>query len=130
MNTKAFFPCGRVKLNFKDRYGKLNIFSKNSSRYQVFFTKFSKIVTGVKKNHYPPRWIGMTHIQFPTLFPRSIIIFQGVLRKSNFLIKFLCLEKFVNLMKDTKAFFLCGGGSNLIWGTDSENQIFFSKNSS
>ena len=28
-----------------------------------------------KKNHYPPRWICMTHIWFPTVFPRGIIIF-------------------------------------------------------
>ena len=27
-----------------------------------------------------------------------------------------------------KAFFTCGGGSNLILGTDSENQIFFLRN--
>ena len=49
--------------------------------------------------------------------------------------KFLHLEKFVDLMKDLKyehqsKAFTCGGGSNLILGTGSENQIFFSKNSS
>ena len=37
-----------------------------------------------KINHYPPRWIRMTHIWFPTEFPRGTIIFQGVLTKSNF----------------------------------------------
>ena len=37
-----------------------------------------------KKNHYPRRWICMTHIKFPTLFPRGILIFQGVLAKFNF----------------------------------------------
>ena len=35
----------------------------------------------------------MTHIWFPTLFPRGIIIFQGVLTKFNFLTKFRHLEK-------------------------------------
>ena len=35
----------------------------------------------------------MTHIWFPTLFPRGIIIFQGVLTKFNFLMKFQHLEK-------------------------------------
>ena len=44
----------------------------------------------------------MTHIWSPTLFPRGIIIFQGVLTKLNFLRKFPVPEKFVNLMKDLK----------------------------
>ena len=35
----------------------------------------------------------MTHIWFPTLFLRGIIIFQGVLKKFNFLTKFPHLEK-------------------------------------
>ena len=40
---------------------------------------------GVKKqNHYPHRWICMTHIKAPTLFPGGIFIFQGVLTKFNF----------------------------------------------
>ena len=41
----------------------------------------------------------MTHIWTPTLFPRGIIIFQGVPTKFNFLMKFPHLEKFANLMK-------------------------------
>ena len=52
-----------------------------------------KLSLGVKKNHYPPRWICMTHIWFPTEFPRGIIIFQGVLTKFNFSMKFPHLEK-------------------------------------
>ena len=48
-HQSIFSLWGRVKLNFRVRYGKLNIFSKNSSHYQVFFTKFSKIVTCIKK---------------------------------------------------------------------------------
>ena len=43
--------------------------------------------------------------------------------------KFPHLSKCIDLMKDqnmnTKAFFPCGEGSNLILGTGSENQIFF-----
>ena len=35
----------------------------------------------------------MTHIWSPTLFPRGIITFQGVLTKSKFLTKFPHLEK-------------------------------------
>ena len=37
----------------------------------------------------------------PTLFPRGILNFQGVLRKFNFLTKFPNLESF-DLMKDLK----------------------------
>ena len=70
----------------------------------------------------------MTHIKAPTLFPRGILIFQGVLTKFHILMKFPHLKKIVNLMKDlnqsTKAFFPCGGGSNLILGTGTENHIF------
>ena len=55
-----------------------------------------------KKNHYPPRWISITLIWSPTLFPRGIIIFQGVLTKFNFSMKFPHLEKFANLIKDLK----------------------------
>ena len=44
----------------------------------------------------------MTHIKAPTLFPMGIIIFQGVLTKFNFLMKFPHLKKIVNLMKDLK----------------------------
>ena len=53
-----------------------------------------------KKNHYPPRWISITLLWSPILFPRGIIIFQGVLTKFNFLIKFPHLEKFAYLIKD------------------------------
>ena len=44
----------------------------------------------------------MTHIWSPTLFPRGIIIFKGVLTKFNFSTKFLHLEKFADLIKDLK----------------------------
>ena len=80
-----FLLWDRVKLNFRDRYGKPNIYSKNSSCYQVFSSNSQKLSLWCKKkNHYPCRWICMTHIKAPTLFPREIIIFQGVLTKFNF----------------------------------------------
>ena len=44
----------------------------------------------------------MTHIWSPTLFPREILIFQGVLTKFNFLMKFPHLKKIVDLMKYLK----------------------------
>ena len=60
----------------------------------------------------------------------EIIIFEGVLTKLTFLMKFPHLSKFIDLIKDlknmnTKVFFPCVGGSNLILGTGTENQIFF-----
>ena len=44
-----------------------------------------KLSLWCKKNHYPPRCIYITHIWFPTEFPRGIVIFQGVLTKFSFL---------------------------------------------
>ena len=70
----------------------------------------------------------MTHIKAPTLFPRGILIFQGVLTKFHILTKFPYLEKIVSLMKDLKyehqSIFPCGGGSNLILGIGTEKNIF------
>ena len=80
-----FLLWGRVKLNFRDMYGKPNIYSKNSSCYQVFSSNSQKLSLWCKKkNHYPCRWICMTHIKSPIIFPRGITIFQGVLTKFNF----------------------------------------------
>ena len=88
---QSTFPLwGRVKLNFRDRYRKLNVFSKNSSRYQLFSLFWCK------KNHYLPIWICMTHIWSPTLLPRAIIIFQAVQTKFHFLTEFPHLEEFVD----------------------------------
>ena len=42
------------------------------------------------------------HIKVPTLFPRGIIIFQGVLTKFNIVMKFPIPEKNASLMKDLK----------------------------
>ena len=47
----------------------------------------------VKINHYPPRCICIAHTWSPTWFHGGIIIFQGVLTKFNFLMKFPHLEK-------------------------------------
>ena len=130
MSTKAFFPCG----------GGSNLILGTGTENQIFILRtpaaikfFHQILKnchfGVKKkNHYPLRWICIGHIWYPTLFPRGIIIFQAVLTKFNFSTKFPHLEKSVDLMKDLKyehqSIFPCGGGSNLILGTDKENQIF------
>ena len=44
-----FLLWGRVKLNFRDRYGKPNIYSKNSSCYQVFPSNSQKLSLWCKK---------------------------------------------------------------------------------
>ena len=44
----------------------------------------------------------MSHAKAPILFPRGIIIFQGVLTKFNFSTKFPHLEIIIDLMKDLK----------------------------
>ena len=92
-HQRSFPLWGRVKLNLWNRYKKPTIYSKNSSRYHVFSSNIPKLSHWCKKNHYPPRWICMTHIWFPTVFPRGIIIFKGVLTKFNFLMKFPHLGK-------------------------------------
>ena len=51
---QSTFPLwGMVKLNFRDRYRKLNIFSKNSSCYEVFHQIPKNCNFGVKKKSLP-----------------------------------------------------------------------------
>ena len=94
MTTKAFFPCG----------GGSNLILGTGMENQIFVLRapaaikfFHQILKnchfGVKKNHSSPIWIFMTHIWSPTLFPRGIITYQGVLTKFNFSMKFQHLEK-------------------------------------
>ena len=84
---------GRVKLNFRDRYGKPNIYFNNSAAINYFHQILKNCHFGVKKNHSSLIWICMTHIWSPTLFSRGIITFQRVLTKFNFLMKFPYLGK-------------------------------------
>ena len=85
MNTKAFFLCWEGS-NLILGTGKENqIFILGTPATVKLFIKFSKNdILVLKKYHYPPRWICMTHIWSPTLFPRGFLIFQGVLTKFNF----------------------------------------------
>ena len=130
MNTKAFYTCG----------GGSNLILGTGTEKQIFFLRtpaaikfFHQILKtchfGVKINHYSPRWIYVTHIWVPTLFPRGIIIFQGVLTKLNFSMKFPHLENFADLIKDLKyehqSILPLWWRSNLILGTGTEKQIFF-----
>ena len=129
MSTKELFLCG----------GGSNLILGTGTEDQIFLLKtpaankffhqiFHNCHFGVKRNHYSLRWICITHIWFPRVFHKGIIIFQGGLTKLNFLTKFRHLEKIVNLMKDLKyehqSTFPCGGGPNLILGICTENKIF------
>ena len=126
---------GRVKLNFRDRYGKPNVVFNNSSCYQFFLSNSQKLSLWCKKkNHFSPIWICMTHIWSPTLFPRGIMTFQGVLTKFNFLMKFPYLEKIVDFMKYLKykhqRIFPMWGRVKLNFRDRYEKPNIYSKNSS
>ena len=94
MSTKAFCPCGGVS-NLSLGTGTENqiLFLITPAAINLFHQILKNCHFGVKKNHSSPIWICMTHIWSPTLFPRGIITFQGVLTKFNFSMKFLYLEK-------------------------------------
>ena len=67
---QSTFPLwGRVKLNFRDRYRKLNVFSKNSSRYQHFLWNSQKLSLWCKKKKSLP-----THVDLhdPYMVPYTI----------------------------------------------------------
>ena len=76
---QSTFPlCGRVKLNFRDRYRKLNVFSKNSSHYQLFSSNSQKLSLWCKKKSLPthmdlydPYMVPYTVLQGYYNFPRS-----------------------------------------------------------
>ena len=133
---QSIFPLwGRVKLNFRDRYRKPNIYFNKSSCYQFFSSKSQKLSLWCKKkNHSSPIWICMTHIWSPTLFPRGIMTFQGVLTKFNILMKFPYLEKIVNFMKYLKykhqSIFPMWGRVELNFRDRYEKPNIYSKNSS
>ena len=49
---QSIFPLwGRLKLNFRDRYGKPNIYSKNSNHYQFFSFNSQKMTLWCKKKN-------------------------------------------------------------------------------
>ena len=117
MNTKAIFHCGEGS-NLILGIGRENkiFFLRTPATVNFFHQIVRKMILWCKNNHYPPKWICITHIWSPTLFPRAILIFQGVLTKFNFLMKFPHLKKYyIDLVKDPKyehqsTFALCGEG--------------------
>ena len=93
MNTKVLLHCGGgSNLILGTGRGK-KFFLTTPATINFFHQILKNCHFGVKKNHSSPIWVCMTHIWFPTLFPRGIITFQGVLMKFNFLKRFPHLEK-------------------------------------
>ena len=94
MSNKALFPCG----------GGSNLILGTGMENQIFILRtpaaikfFHQILKnchfGVKINSLSMQMDCMTHIKAPTLFPRGILIFQGVLTKFYILMKFPHLKK-------------------------------------
>ena len=82
MNTKVLLHCGGGSTLILGTGREKNFFSNNSSRNQFFSSNSQKLsLWSKKKNHYPHECICIAHIWSPTLFPRQILIFQGVLTK-------------------------------------------------
>ena len=103
MSTKALFPCGRGSNLILGTGTENQIFIlRNPAAIKFLHQILKNCHFGVKKNHYPCRWICMTHTKASTLVSRGIIIFQGVLTIFNFLMKFPYLAIIVDLMKEFK----------------------------
>ena len=89
-----------VKLNFRHSYWKPNIFLLKLQPLSSYLPNYWKMTLLWKENHYPPRWISITFIWFPTLCPRRIKILKEVLTKFHFSMNFPLLKKFANFIKD------------------------------
>ena len=74
-------------------WGRQIFILRTPATIKVFSLNSQKLTLWCKKNHSSPIWICMTHIWSPTLFPRGIITYQGVLIKFNFSMKFQHLGK-------------------------------------
>ena len=101
---QSIFPLwGRVKLNFRDRYGRPNIFSDNSSHCQVFSIKLSKNDTLVQKRKslttkmdlYNSHMVPHTILWGNNNFPRGTYRIQIFYEIST-------SGKFMDVMKDLK----------------------------
>ena len=93
MNTKVLLHCGGgSNLILGTSRGKI-FFLTTPAAINFFHQILKNCHSGVKKNHYRHKYICIAHICSTTLFPRGIIIFQGVLTKFNFLMKFPHVKK-------------------------------------
>ena len=102
MSTKAFFPCGGGSNLILGTGTENQVFILRTPAAIKFFHQILKMTLWCKKE-IPPRWICIDPYKSPTHYSLGgIIIFQGVLIKFNFLMKFPHLEIIVYLMKDLK----------------------------
>ena len=100
---QSTFPLwGRVKLFFRGRYTKPNIFSKNSSRYQVFHQILKNCHFGVKKKSLPFQMDLYDLYVVPYMILWGNYNFPRSTNKIQFLTKFPHLKKIVSLMKYLK----------------------------
>ena len=103
MNTKALFPCGRGSNLILGTGMENQIFILRTLGTIKFFHQILKNCHfGVKEKSLPTQMDLYDPYMIPTLFPRGVMIFQGVLNKFPFLSKFPYLEKIVDLRKDLK----------------------------
>ena len=85
----------RLKLNFRDRYRKSNIYSKNSSHYQFFSSNSQKMTLWCKKKKktLPTQMHLYTLYMVPHMIPWGNYNFPRSTNKIQFLMKFPHLEK-------------------------------------
>ena len=91
---QSIFPLlGRLKLNFRDRYRKPHIYSKNSSCYQFFSSNSQKMTLWCKKKPLPTQMHLYTSYMVPHMIPWGNYNFPRSTNKIQFLTKFPHLEK-------------------------------------
>ena len=137
MSTKAFCPCGgRVKLNFRDRYRKPNIYFNNSSCYQLFSSNSQKLSLWCRK-----KTSFLTHMDLYDLYmvPYTILYgyynFPRSINKIQFFDEIsISRKKIVDLMKYLKynhqSIFPLWGRVKLNFRDRYEKPNIYSKNSS
>ena len=134
MNTKVLLHCGGGSNLILGTGREKKFFLTTPATINLFHQILKNCHFGVKKNCYPHKCICIAHIWSPTLFPRGILIFQGVLTKFNFSLKFSHLKKIVNLIKYLKykpqSIFPLWGRVKLNFRDRYENPNIYSKNSS
>ena len=94
MNTKAFFPCGGgSNLILGTHMENLIFFLRTPATIKFFSPNSQKLSLVSKKNHYPTRWICMTYIWTPTLFPGGYYNFPRSTNKIQFFDEISTSEK-------------------------------------
>ena len=94
MNTKAIFHCGGGSKLILGIGRKSKIFFLRTPATVKFFHQIvRKIILWCKKKSLPPKWICITHIWSPTLFPRGNFNFPRSTNKIQFFDEISTSEK-------------------------------------